>query len=227
MKRTILANALLVPVSVLLSSGISFAQRQLNAQAVAPAPSGANAAWTLKVKGDIRWQQVTPMGALLVSTDAALAAVDIERGQVMWEKPELGGLPADSVHMVEGSLLMEATRQGLLVIFDPVTGAVVFDSRKLDLTQVVTRRVLPQSGTLLVHGQRGAGAPIVALYDLASGQQLWTNESLFTESEAPKRRGFGALVQGLTRMAAGGTSLEVLQAGPEMIVVHTLMGLRA
>src|SRR2546426_6891218 len=26
--------------------------------------------------------------SLLVSTDAALAAVDIERGQVMWEKPE-------------------------------------------------------------------------------------------------------------------------------------------
>src|SRR5207237_7878985 len=88
-------------------------------------------------------------------------------------------------------------------------------------------RVLPQSGTLLVHGQRGAGAPIVALYDLASGQQLWANESLFTETEAPKRRGFGALMQGLTRMVAGGTSLEVLQAGPEMIVVHTLMGLRA
>src|SRR5438067_822231 len=95
MKRTMLAGLLLGPVSVLLSSGISSKPRQLNAQAVAPAPSGANAAWTLKVKGDIRWQQVTPMGALLVSTDAALAAVDIERGQVMWEKPELGGLPAE------------------------------------------------------------------------------------------------------------------------------------
>src|SRR6266704_6975797 len=154
MKRTILANALLVPVSVLLSSGISFAQRQPNAQAVAPAPSGAAIAWTLKVKGDIRWQQVTPMGALLVSTDTALAAADIERGQVMWEKPELGGLPADGVRMVEGSLLMEAERRGLLVIFDPVSGAVVVDARRLNLAQIVTRRVLPQSGTLLIHGRR-------------------------------------------------------------------------
>src|SRR5439155_1621077 len=123
MKRTILAGVLLAPVSVLLPSGISSEPQQFNAQAVAPAPSGATAAWTLKVKGDIRWQQLTPMGALLVSTDAALAAVDTERGQVMWEKPELGGLPADGVRMVEGSLLMEATRPGLLVIFDPVTGA--------------------------------------------------------------------------------------------------------
>ncbi len=226
MKRTILANALLVPVSVLLSSGISSAQRQPNAQAVAPAPSGATAAWTLKVKGDIRWQQVTPMGALLVSTDAALAAVDIEGGQVTWEKPELGGLPADSVHMVEGSLLMEATRPGLLLIFDPVSGTVVFDSRRLNLTQIVTRRVLPQSGTLLIHGRRADGPSIVALYDLATGEQRWANEALFEQAE-PKKRGFGALMQGLQRTASEGSALQVLQAGPDMIVVHTLMGLRA
>jgi len=225
MKRTTFAALVLGPVSALLSSGISF-EPQLHAQAVAPTPSGATAAWTLKVKGDIRWQQVTPMGALLVSTDAALAAVDIEGGQVMWEKPELGGLPADGVHMVEGSLLMEAMRPGLLVIFDPVTGAVVFDSRRLNLTRVVTRRVLPQSGTLLVHGNRAAGPSVVALYDLVTGEQRWANEALFEQAE-PQKRGFGALMQGLQRTASEGTALEVLQAGPDMIVVHTLMGLRA
>lgn len=121
---------------------------------------------------------------------------------------------------------MEATQPGLLLIFDPLIGAVVFDSRRLNLTKVVTRRVLPESGTLLVHGQRADGPPIVALFDLASGKQLWMNDSLFAESQ-PKRRGFGALMQGLTRMAAESTELEVLQAGPDMIVVHTLTGLRA
>src|SRR5438309_5891399 len=226
MKRTILAGVLLAPVSVLLPSGISSEPQQFNAQAVAPAPSGATAAWTLKVKGDIRWQQLTPMGALLDPTDAALAAVDTERGQVMWEKPELGGLPADGVRMVEGSLLMEATRPGLLVIFDPVTGAVVFDSHRLNLAQIVTRRVLPQSGTLLVHGRRLDGPSVVALYDLVTGEQRWTNEALFEQAE-PKKRGFGAMMQGLQRTAAEGSALEVLQAGPDMIVVHTLIGLRA
>src|SRR6266705_6864753 len=197
-----------------------------HAQTAAPAPSGATAAWTLKMKGDIRWQQVTPAGALLVSTDAALAGVDIERGQVTWEKPELGGSPADSVRMIEGSLLVEAARPGLLIVFDPMTGAVVFDSRQLNLAQIVTRRVLPQSGTLLVHGNRAGGPSVVALYDLVTGEQRWTNEALFEQAE-PKKRGFGALVQGLQRTAAEGSALEVLQAGPDMIVVHTLMGLRA
>src|SRR5437588_414422 len=211
----------LLPLSLLVAISTT-----AHAQTAAPAPSGATAAWTLKTKGDIRWQQVTPAGALLVSTDAALAGVDIERGQAMWEKPELGGLSADSVRMVEGSLLMEATRPGLLVIFDPVTGAVVFDSRRLNLAQIVTRRVLPQSGTLLVHGNRAAGPSVVALYDLVTGEQRWANEALFEQAES-KKGGVGALMQGLQRTASEGTALEVLQAGPDMIVVHTLMGLRA
>src|SRR5439155_472430 len=197
-----------------------------HAQAVAPAPSGAAPVWTLKLKGNIRWQQVTPAGALLVSTDAGLAAVDIEHGQVAWEKPELRGLPADSVRMIEGSLLMEAERPGLLLVFDPVTGAVVFDSRRLSLSQVVTRRVLPQSGSLLVHGQRGAGPPVVALYDLSTGAQRWANESLFQQSE-PRRRGLAGLMQGMVHAASEVTALEVLQAGPNVIVVHTLTDLRA
>src|SRR6266705_3341358 len=196
------------------------------AQAPAPAPSGATPAWTIKMKGDIRWQQVTPAGALLVSTDAGLAAVDIERGQIAWEKPELAGLPADSVRMIEGSLLMEAERPGLTLVFDPVTGSVVFDSRRLNVAQVTTRRVLPQSGTLLVHGRRAAGPPVVALYDLSSGTQRWASESLFPQNE-PRRGGLAGMMQGLVRSASEGTALEVLQAGPGVIVVHTLTGLRA
>src|SRR5881397_1044817 len=197
-----------------------------HAQTVAPARAGATAAWTLRMKGDIRWQQVTPAGMLLVSTDEALAGVDIDAGQVAWEKAELGGLPADSVRVVEGSLLMQAGRLGLLLIFDPVTGAVVFDSRQLGLTQVVTRRVLPQSGTLLVHGRRPSGPPVVALYDLVTGNQRWANETLFEQTE-PKKKGLGGLMQNLVRVASEATALEVLQAGPDMIVVHTLTGLRA
>ena len=187
---------------------------------------GSVPSWTLHFTGDLRWQQITPAGALLVSTDAALAGVDIERGQIAWQKPELGGLPVDSVRMIEGSLLMEAAQPGLSMIFDPVTGTVLFDSRKLTLTKVVTRRVLPQSGTLLVHGQRASGPPLVALYDLSTGTQRWVSESLFQQT-GPKKGGLGGLMQGLVRAAAGATNLEVLQAGPDVIVVYTLMGLRA
>jgi outer membrane protein assembly factor BamB len=190
------------------------------------AAAGSAPAWTLHFDGDLRWQQITPAGALLVSTDVTLAGVDIEKGLIAWQKPELGGLPVDSVRMIEGSLLMEAAKPGLSMIFDPVTGTVLFDSRKLTLTKVVTRRVLPQSGTLLVHGQRASGPPLVALYDLSTGTQRWVSESLFQQA-GPKKGGLGGLMQGIVRAAAGATNLEVLQAGPDVIVVYTLVGLRA
>src|SRR5436305_32811 len=121
------------PMVLLFALGIALGATA-HGQVGMPSPSATPAAWTIKLSGDIRWQQVTPAGALLVATDGALTAVDIEHGRIAWEKPELGGLPADSVRPIEGSLLMEAARQGLLVIFDPVTGGVVFDSRRLDLT---------------------------------------------------------------------------------------------
>src|SRR5438128_6632107 len=222
-RRTLLVPVLVVVVHTAALAQTVAAPPPPRAPAVA---SGATAAWTLTLKGDVRWQQVTPAGARLVSTDAALAGVDIDRGQVTWEKPELGGLPADSVRIIEGSLLMEAARPGLLLIFDPVTGAIVFDSRRLGLSQIVTRRVLPQSGTLLVHGRRAAGPSVVALYDLVTGEQRWANEALFEQTE-PRKKGLGGLMQGLVRAASEATALEVLQAGPDMIVVHTLMGLRA
>src|SRR5882762_6575662 len=82
-------RTLLVPALVIVTHTAALAQT-----AAGPSPhpptvaSGATAAWTLKLPGDIRWQQVTPAGALLVSTDAALAGVDIDRGQVLWEKPD-------------------------------------------------------------------------------------------------------------------------------------------
>jgi len=53
----------LLPLSLLIAVATA-----THAQTAAPAPSGATAAWTLKMKADIRWQQVTPAGALLVST---------------------------------------------------------------------------------------------------------------------------------------------------------------
>src|SRR5256885_14328659 len=58
-----------------------------HAQTAAPAPAGATAAWTLKMKGDIRWQQVTPAGALPLSPPPAPSGGEIERGPAARGKP--------------------------------------------------------------------------------------------------------------------------------------------
>jgi outer membrane protein assembly factor BamB len=223
------ARTLMLLASTIMPASLVEAQTAAPAVsrgATASASGRASVTWTLKTKQDIRWQQVTAAGTLLIATDGALIGVDIDRGQAVWEKPELAGVSADSVRAVDGSILMEGARPGLLQIFDPVTGTAVFDSRQLNLAEIVTRRVLPQSGTILIHGRRASGPPVIALYDLVTGNQRWTSEKLFEQTEG-KKKGLGGLVQGLVRSVSERTELEVLQAGPEMIVVHTLMGLRA
>src|SRR3989454_8653223 len=194
-------STLLVPALIIVLHAAAHAQTAAAPARPPAVASGATAAWTLKLKGDIRWQQVTPAGALLVSTDAELAGVDIERGQVTWEKAELGGLPPDSVRMVEGSLLMEAARPGLLLVFDPVTSAAVFDSRRPGLTQIVTRPVLPQSGKRMVRGRVPSGGRVVGLFYFVTGVQRWVNDALFEQTE-PKKKGLGGLMQGLVRAAS-------------------------
>src|SRR3989454_11814630 len=77
-----------------------------------------------------------------------------------------------------------------------------------------------------VTGVQTCALPILALFDLVTGEQRWVNDALF-EQTGPKKKGLGGLMHGLVRAASEGTALEVLQAGPDMIVVHTLMGLRA
>src|SRR5438094_5309515 len=84
--------------TLLVPALVSLVHTTALAQTAAPPPtrgvvaSGATAAWTLRLKGDIRWQQVTPAGVLLPRD---LTAIDIDAGaggQGTGGKPELGGV---------------------------------------------------------------------------------------------------------------------------------------
>ena len=102
---------------------------------------------------------------------------------------------------------MEATRPGVLVIFDPVSGVVAFDSQRLKLQQIVTRRVLPQSGTLLVHGRRADGSSVVALYDLVNDPKEQKNLTADPAQSEVREKLKALLKQGLPmeRLGEGGT----------------------
>src|SRR5256885_17021842 len=52
---------------------------------------GSAAAWTVRLNRDVRWQQVTPAGGVVVSTEGALSGVGLARGGITWQKPGLGG----------------------------------------------------------------------------------------------------------------------------------------
>src|SRR2546425_8121950 len=98
------ARRMLLPLSLVIA-----VHTAAGAQGAAPTqttPSGATAAWTLRMKGDIRWQQVTPAGALLLSTHPPLSRGGIERGPGTGGKAQLGGVPPPHVPQGAGALLI-------------------------------------------------------------------------------------------------------------------------
>src|SRR5256885_5584565 len=88
------ARRTLVPALVIVAHTAALAQTAAAPARPPAGPTGTTAAWTLKLTGDVRWQQVTPAGALLVSTDAALAGGEIDRGQGTWGKADPGAVRA-------------------------------------------------------------------------------------------------------------------------------------
>ena len=46
----------------------------------------AQAGWTAKLDGDVRFYQTTELGVLVVGTDKSLYAVDASNGDVLWRR---------------------------------------------------------------------------------------------------------------------------------------------
>ena len=126
---------------------------------------------------------MTAFGQLLVSTTAALHAVDPNTGAVMWSHTDLAGLPAEGLEELAGSPLVlisdgaaEIPRTVVLNVFN---GELVFDSRAVGLGQISAPRVLPRAGGLLVAGfEIGKPQPILFAYSIDNGELLWKSNVL-------------------------------------------------
>src|SRR5260370_39619804 len=100
------SRTLVVPALVIVVHTAALAQTAAAPARPPAAPTGTTAAWTLKLTGDVRWQQVTPAGAAAVSAHAAARRGGIERGDVMGEKGHLVRLPAGRAPRGEAALLV-------------------------------------------------------------------------------------------------------------------------
>src|SRR5256884_9668307 len=84
------ARRMLLPLSLVIA-----VHTAAGAQGAAPTqttPSGATAAWTLRMKGDIRWQQVTPAGAAPRAAPPPLLGGGIRGGPGAGGEDQRGGV---------------------------------------------------------------------------------------------------------------------------------------
>jgi outer membrane protein assembly factor BamB len=168
--------------------------------------------WSAKFKSAINWQRVHSLGYLIISTNDGLFAVNPNDGKITWENKSFAALNPDYYQEVEGTEFVTIAYQTeksstipMQAIIDVGSGKVLFDSQK-EKIGVLSRHVLPRSGRLLVIGVKpNTLSASLFMYDIVSGQQLWSNDEMF-KADAGNTKGF------LGKLQAMGQQLSNLQS---------------
>jgi hypothetical protein len=105
-------------------------------------------------------------------------------------------------------------------IIHVANGNVLFDSQKEQIG-VLSRHVLPESGRLLVIGVKPKTlSASLFMYDIVSGQQLWSNDEMF-KADTEGAKGFLGKLQAMGQQLSNLQSLtsEPLELGDESIII--------
>jgi len=143
--------------------------------------------WSARFDSDVRFYQLTELGALVVGTEKSLYAVDGESGEVLWRRKN-ARLDETDVAPVAGTdlllLNLERDKRARLEAVDLLTGRPIWQSDKLK-GSVMQLAVDLQDELVAVVLARDAKdkaregfkrRPTLHLLSLASGDELWRHD---------------------------------------------------
>lgn len=168
-------------------------------------------AWKLKFASSILWQQITPIGNLVVNTSDGLYGVDPDQGKITWELKKLANIPAESYQVLPNTFYAQISLSNQMIILDPYEGKVLSDTQKAGFKSVVAKNVLYESGAILIYGFKEKLKASLSLFDMSTGKELWNNGEIFGKS-----KGFGGLMNNL--QIASGVSEE--EDGPAFDLIE-------
>ncbi|HEY6046917.1 MAG TPA: PQQ-binding-like beta-propeller repeat protein [Pyrinomonadaceae bacterium] len=149
--------------------------------------SGAGQNWSARLDDQVRFYQVTEVGALIVGTKKSLYAVDGMTGDILWRRKD-ASLDENDVAPVPGTdlvlLSFEKGERTRIEAIDILSGAALWQSEKLK-GAVMQMSVETEDNLLAVVLARDAKAkagdglkrhPVVHVLNLSSGDELWKRE---------------------------------------------------
>ncbi|MGH9901500.1 MAG: PQQ-binding-like beta-propeller repeat protein, partial [Pyrinomonadaceae bacterium] len=159
----------------------------------------ASPRWSAKLDGRVSFYQATELGVLVVGTRKSLYAVDGESGEVLWRRKG-ARLDETDVAPVPGTdILLLSFEQGgrtRLEAVDLLTGDALWRSDKVR-GAVMQMALEPDANLLTVVFARDARGraregfkrrPVVRLFDLGAGRELWDYEVESEVEMMPVRR---------------------------------------
>lgn len=192
------------------------------------AQSHTKAAWSTKFTSEVNWQRIHSLGYIIVSTNHGLYGINPDNGTIMWERKEFAALDPAMFEEVAGTEFIAVARHKsadsmlpMQAIINVMSGRILFDSDKEGIG-ILSRHVLPESGRLLVIGAaKGNLSATLFMYDIVSGNLLWSNDELFKVESTGK--GFLAKLQAGVKTMGNLQGLidEPVEVDDEsMIIVH-------
>ncbi|HEX8179363.1 MAG TPA: PQQ-binding-like beta-propeller repeat protein [Pyrinomonadaceae bacterium] len=143
--------------------------------------------WTARLDGRVRFYQATELGVLVVGTERSLYGVDAEAGDVLWRRKGVRFDETDVAPVPGTDLLLLSVEGGdktRLEAVDLMTGDALWRTDKAR-GAVMQMAYEPRTNLLAAvfardaHGKPRAGfkkKPIVHVFDLAAGRELWQRE---------------------------------------------------
>jgi len=136
--------------------------------------------WNADLGGQIIWQEVTPLGNLIICTDKSLQGLDPATGRYLWSLGEFGGVGRESYQNLQNSPLFSITRGENFYMINPFNGDIVFNSQSAGIYNLQFQDVLFRANGVLIAGERtGSKEPVLLMVDVSTGSILWSKEEKF------------------------------------------------
>ncbi len=147
----------------------------------------AQSVWQANLDGKVRFYQTTDFGVMIAGTDNSLYAIDGQTGETVWRK-RTKGLDETSITPVPSTdLILVSTDQGdksRVEAVDLLSGATLWRSDKVkgDVLQLAVEPAQNLLAVVLVKKTKGKIGeelkrhPIVHVFNLSNGDELWKKE---------------------------------------------------
>lgn len=135
--------------------------------------------WNKQLPADIRWQEVTALGNLIVSSQERLMGIDTETGEIAWSSPAYGGIYREAYEELPNSPFFTIASDNAIHLVDQFTGNVVFKSANVGLREIASYFLLYNSDAILVAGTDNSGEPLMVSVKMSDGSLSWTMNEKF------------------------------------------------
>ena len=148
--------------------------------------AGDSALWTYTATGPISFQQLTPLGSLVIGTSGALVALAPGDGTPLWTRVDVPGLAPQSFESIALTTYGVVRAKDTVAVIDLQTGRTLWSSTRTGLKKVTGYMSVIEHGLVLLYGESDRGKQTLCAVSLGTGEVKWIQGNLLDTKPADR-----------------------------------------